>query len=78
MEIHKVIYLHLIEAKIRGLIHYDNCVKTAIEHSNLIYAILDKKNRLSVSLIQGKCSNRLMKQIARPRLNIGEKFNDRN
>lgn len=77
MEIHKVIYQHLIDQEKRRLIHYDNCEDTEIERANLDIAILDTKNRLSVRLTQGKCSRLLLEQIARHRLNIGEKFNER-
>ena len=77
MEIHKVIYQHLIEQEDRRLIHSDKCEENEIERANLDEAILDTKNRLSVKLSQGKCSQLLLEQIARHRLNIGEKFNER-
>jgi hypothetical protein len=77
MEIHKVIYQHLIEQENRRLIFYDYCEETEIRRENLGSAILDTKNRLSVRLTQGKCSRLLIEQIARHRLNVGEKFNER-
>lgn len=77
MEIHKVIYQHLIEQEKRRVIHSHNCEETEVECAKLDSAILDTKNRLSVRLVQGKCSRLLTEQIARHRLNIGEKFNER-
>ena len=77
MEIQEVIYQYLIEQENGRLIHSDKCEETEIERANLEEAILDTKNRLSVKLSQGKCSQLLLEQIARHRLNIGEKFNER-
>ena len=77
MEIQEVIYKHLVEQENRRLIYSDNCEETKVERVNLDKAILDTKNRLLVKLSQGKCSQLLIEQIARHRLNIGEKFNEK-
>lgn len=77
MEIQKVIYQHFIEQENKRFIYYDECKVSEVERANLESAILDTKNRLSIRLTKGKCSSLLLEQIARHRLNIGEKFNKR-
>jgi hypothetical protein len=77
MKIQEVIYKHLVEQEKSRLIYSDNCEKTEIGQENLDNAILDTKKRLAVRLQQGKCSHFLIEQIARHRLNKGEKFNHR-
>lgn len=77
MDIQQVIYNHFIEQENKRLIHYDMCKESEVERVNLDNAILDTINRLSIRLIKGKCSSFLTEQIARHRLNIGEKFNNR-
>ena len=71
MEIHKVIFQHLTEQENKRLINSGKCKEIEIERTNLDRAILDTKNRLSVKLSNGKCSQLLLEQIARHRLNIG-------
>lgn len=77
MRVQDIIYRHYIDQEKERIIAVENCQEIAVQIEELNDAIIDTQNRLDCKLINGKCSRLLVEQIARHRLNIGEKFNDK-
>ncbi|MGS2763764.1 hypothetical protein [Sinomicrobium sp. M5D2P9] len=72
--IQKVLYQHYVNQEEVRLITFNKNSENEIDKDKYEEAILDTRKRLDVKLINGKCSQFIIEQIARHRMNIGEKY----
>jgi hypothetical protein len=77
MEIQDILYQNYVNQERERLISTGKCVEYEIDREKLDEAVLDTRKRLEVKLVNGECSQLIIEQIARHRLNIGEKFNNK-
>ena len=77
MRVQDSIYQLYINQEKERIIPAENCEEIVVDLDVFNEAIRDTENRLNSKLVNGKCSRFLLEQIARHRLNIGEKFGDR-
>ncbi len=77
MRVQDIIFQHYVDQEKERIITLDKIREKEVVAEEFDLAIVDTEERLRCKLVNGKCSRLLIEQIARHRLNIGEKFADR-